>query len=212
MVSLENIGKAGLIIQYEDVISIIGYNIAEYFRENKVNDKFESMSHEDMLLSYLNREHYDINQWLKDTFDYDIDIHQLWSSKIMMKPNFVYAYKVFQEAAKQGVTNLIVYSNHYSEAIEAYISSFENQYLTYHHGDLVDLLNHNPNCTFVTSNPDAIQSCKEVKAPFVLTIVDDFIYVKDILLTRVPEELQKQDKIVFYTGVLSGGLTNVIRD
>jgi len=212
MVDLSVVGKAGLIIQYEDVISLMGYNIAEYLRKNKVNDKFESMSHEDMLLSYLNREHYDINQWIKDTFDYDLDIHQLWSSRIMMKPNFVYAYKVFQESSKQGVTNLMVYSNHESDAIQAFLPSFECGSLTYHHGDLVELLNHNPNCTFITSNPDSIALCKEVKAPFVLTIVDEFLYVKDILLTRVDDELRSQNKLVFFTGILSGGVTNIVRD
>jgi hypothetical protein len=212
MVDFESVGKAGLMIQYEDVISIMGYNIAEYCRKNKVNDKFESMSHEDMLLSYLNRETYDINRWIKETFDYDLDVNQLLSSRIMMQPNFVYAYKVFMESAKQGVTNLSIYSNKYSDAIEAFLPSFEIDTLTYQHGNLVDWLNKNPNSTFITSNPDSIQLCKEVSAPFVLTLVDDFIYLKDILLTRVDEELRQQNKLVFFTGVISGGLTNVVRD
>lgn len=212
MVDFERIGKAGLIIQYEDVISIMGYNIAEYCRKNKVNDKFESMSHEDMLLSYLNREKYDINDWIQETFDYDIDVNQMMSSRIMMQPNFVYAYKVFQESAKQGVTNMVIYSNKYSDAIEAFLPSFQVPKLTYEHGNLVELLTRNPNCTFITSNPDSIMLCKEVKPPFVLTLVDDFIYLKDILLSRVDEELRQQNKLVFFTGVISGGLTNIVRD
>jgi hypothetical protein len=212
MLDLSNLGRAGLIIQYEDVISLMGYNIAEYLRANKVNDQFERMSHEDILLSYINREHYDINKWLKETFDYDLNIYQLMSSRIMLQPNFIYAYKIFQESAKQGITNLIVYSNHPSDAIVEYLSSFEVAALKHESENIVELLNHNPNCTFITSNPDAIQLCEEVRAPFVLTIVDDFLYVKDILLTRADEKLRKQDKLVYFTSVLSGGLTNVIRD
>jgi hypothetical protein len=212
MVDLSGVGRAGLIIQYEDVISLLGYNIAEYLRENKVNEKFESMSHEDMLLSYINREHYDINKWLNDTFDYHLNVYELMSSRIMLKPNFIYSYKIFQESAKQGITNLIVYSNHPSDAIDFMISSFEIPNLKHESENLVELLNHNPNCTFITSNPDAIQLCSEVNAPFVLTIVDDFIYVKDILLTRMDEKLRKQNKLVFFTSIISGGLTNVVRD
>lgn len=212
MLDLSNLGRAGLIIQYEDVISLMGYNIAEYLRANKVNDQFERMSHEDILLSYINREHYDINKWLKETFDYDLNIYQLMSSRIMLQPNFIYAYKIFQESAKQGITNLIVYSNHPSNAIDEYLSSFEVAALKHESENIVELLNHNPNCTFITSNPDAIQLCEEVRAPFVLTIVDDFLYVKDILLTRADEKLRKQDKLVYFTSVLSGGLTNIIRD
>lgn len=213
MVDMGGIGKAGLIIQWEDVISLMGYNISEYFKKNNLTEKFERMSHEDILLSYMNRKHYDINEWMKETFDYEMNYRNFMSSRIMMQPNFVYAYKVFNESAKQGVSNLTVYSNHYSDAIEAFLPSFQVPNLKYHHGDLIELLNHNPNCTFITSNPDAIQLCKdEVKAPFVLTIVDDFMYVTDILLTRTDEELRKSGKFVFFTGVMSAGLTNVIRD
>ena len=212
MVDLRNIGRAGLIVQYEDIISLMGYNIAEYLKANKVNEKFESMSHEDMLLSYINREHYDVNQWLKNTFDYDVNIHELMSSKIMLQPNFVYAYKIFQESAKQGITNLIVYSNHPSDAIDAMLPSFQVSSMKHESEDLVNLLNKNPNCTFVTSNPDAIQLCTQVDAPFVLTIVDDFLYVKDILLSRMDEKLRQQGKLVYFTGIIHGGLTNVVRD
>ena len=212
MVDLSNLGRAGLIIQYEDVISLMGYNIAEYLRANKVNEQFERMSHEDILLNYINREHYDVNQWLKDTFDYEINIHQLMSSRIMLQPNFIYAYKIFQESAKQGITNLVIYSNHPSDAIDDYVSSFQVPSLRHESENLIELLNHNPNCTFITSNPDTIRLCEEVSAPFVLTIVDDFLYVKDILLTRIDEKLRKQNKLVYFTSVLSGGLTNIIHD
>jgi len=212
MVDLTNMGRAGLIIQYEDVISLMGYNIVEYLKDNKINDKFERMSHEDILLSYFNREHYNINAWIKETFDFELNVYELMESRIMLKPNMIYAYKVFQESAKQGVSNLMIYSNHPSDAITSYLPSFNIPCLKHESENIVDILNHNPNCTFITSNPDSIQLCTEVKAPFVLTIIDEFLYVKDILLTGVDETLRKQNKLVFFTGILSGGLTNVNRD
>jgi len=211
MIDLETIGKAGLIIQYEDVISLMGYNIAEYFKQNKLNEKFERMSYGDILLSYINREHYDIDEWFKTVFDYQINISKLLSSKIMMKPNLVYAYKVFHEAAKQGNSNLMIYSNHYSDAIESLLPSFEVPALTYQHDNLVELLNNHRNCTFITNNPDSIELCKSVKAPFVLTIPDDFQYITDISLAGI-DELRKQYKLVFFTSVISGGISNVIHD
>ena len=212
MVDASVLGRNGLIIQYEDVISLFGYNIAEFLRDKKINDKLERMSHEDILLSYLNRETYSINEWIKSSFDFDIDYKDLLSSRIMFKPNMCYSYKVFQESIRNGIKNLIIYSNEYSDAIKDFIPSFQIDTLKYHHGDIVSLLDNNPNCTFITSNPISIEKCKDVKAPFVLTIVDDFIYVKDILLSGIDEELRKQSKLVYFTGILSGGLTNVPRD
>jgi hypothetical protein len=106
----------------------------------------------------------------------------------------------------------MIYSNHPSDAITSYLPSFNIPCLKHESENIVDILNHNPNCTFITSNPDSIQLCTEVKAPFVLTIIDEFLYVKDILLTGVDETLRKQNKLVFFTGILSGGLTNVNRD
>lgn len=212
MIDASGIGKAGLIIQYEDVISLLGYNIAEYLRDNKVNDKFDRMSHEDILLSYLNREHESINQWFSDVFEYDINYKTLGESRIMCKPNMCYAYKVFQESIKNGITNLMIYSNDYFKAIEDYLKSFGIKSLQYQHGNIVELLDNNPNCTFITNNSDAISKCTDVKAPFVLTIADDFIYVRDILSSGICEELRNQSKLVFFTNILSGGITNIPRD
>lgn len=212
MDDLSVFGKAGLIIQYEDVVSLLGYNIAEYFKANHVNEKFERMSFEDILLSYMNREQYDINAWISETFDYNINYHNLMDSKLMLKPNMLYAYKVFQESSKQRMNTLYIYSEQYSKAIESNLPTFQVPTLLYEHGNLVNLLNEHPNCTFITSNPDSIALCKEVKCPFILTIVDEFVYLKDILSTRITDELLKQGKMVFYTGIISGGITNVIRD
>ena len=68
MVDFSFIGKDGLIIQYEDIISLIGFNVAQYFHGKGVNDKLDRMSVEDILKSYFNRQTEDIPKWLKESF------------------------------------------------------------------------------------------------------------------------------------------------
>ena len=210
MIDLSFLGKDGLMIQYEDVISIIGFNIIRYMiNTNKCTEAMKRMSLEDILLSYLNRETYDINSWIKKEFGLEFDYLQAKESTTMLVPNFVYAYKVMQEARKQKITQLYIYSDIYYPAIEKLLSSFEVKELKYVHGDLIPILSDKPNITFVTSKPDNIMKCLEVKTPFVLTIVDDFIYTKDIVEKKIDKQLREQGKFVFYTGILSGGITNI---
>ena len=210
MIDLSFLGKDGLMIQYEDVVSIIGFNIVRYMiNTNKCTEAMKRMSLEDILLSYLNRETYDINSWIKKEFGLEFDYLQAKESTTMLVPNFVYAYKVMQEARKQKITQLYIYSDIYYPAIEKLLSSFEVKELKYVHGDLIPILSDKPNITFVTSKPDNIMKCLEVKTPFVLTIVDDFIYTKDIVEKKIDKQLREQGKFVFYTGILSGGITNI---
>ena len=210
MIDLSFLGKDGLMIQYEDVVSIIGFNIIRYMiNTNKCTEAMKRMSLEDILLSYLNRETYDINSWIKKEFGLEFDYLQAKESTTMLVPNFVYAYKVMQEARKQKITQLYIYSDIYYPAIEKLLSSFEVKELKYVHGDLIPILSDKPNITFVTSKPDNIMKCLEVKTPFVLTIVDDFIYTKDIVEKKIDKQLREQGKFVFYTGILSGGITNI---
>lgn len=210
MIDLSFLGKDGLMIQYEDVVSIIGFNIIRYMiNTNKCTEAMKRMSLEDILLSYLNRETYDINSWIKKEFGLEFDYLQAKESTTMLVPNFVYAYKVMQEARKQKITQLYIYSDIYYPAIEKLLSSFEVKELKYVHGDLIPILSDKPNITFVTSKPDNIMKCLEVKTPFVLTIVDDFIYTKDIVEKKIDKQLREQGKFVFYTGILNGGITNV---
>ena len=210
MIDLSFLGKDGLMIQYEDVVSIIGFNIIRYMiNTNKCTEAMKRMSLEDILLSYLNRETYDINSWIKKEFGLEFDYLQAKESTTLLVPNFVYAYKVMQEARKQKITQLYIYSDIYYPAIEKLLSSFEVKELKYVHGDLIPILSDKPNITFVTSKPDNIMKCLEVKTPFVLTIVDDFIYTKDIVEKKIDKQLREQGKFVFYTGILSGGITNI---
>jgi hypothetical protein len=56
MVDFSFVGKEGIIIQYEDIISMVGFNVIRYLRAKNANEKAMGMSLEDILLSYINRE------------------------------------------------------------------------------------------------------------------------------------------------------------
>lgn len=210
MIDLSFIGKDGLIIQYEDVVSAIGFNIISYMiNKNKCTEAMKRMSLEDILLSYLNRETYDINSWIKKEFSIDFNYMDAKDSVQMVVPNFIYPYKIIQEARKQNISELYLYSDTYLPGIEKMLKSFETPSLKYIHGDLIPILSDKPNITYITSSPSNIEKCLEIETPFVLTIVDDFIYVKSIIERKIDERLRKSGKFVFYTGILSGGITNV---
>ena len=75
MIDFRDIGKNGLIIQYEDIISMIGFNVARYFRSKGISNKLDSMSVKDVLLSYINRDDENYAVWLKKEFDIDISLN-----------------------------------------------------------------------------------------------------------------------------------------
>ena len=87
MIDFSFIGKEGLIIQYEDIISLMGFNVACYLREQKAFEKINKMSTADILLSYINRSTEDISSWLKKEFDIDFDIKNYIDSFAMLRPN-----------------------------------------------------------------------------------------------------------------------------
>ena len=98
MIDLTEFGKAGLILQYEDIISMIGYNVAKYFHQKGVNKKLDSMSVSDILLSYINREDEDYSIWMEKEFDLKINKSEMLTSFLTMQPNLLYSYKVFSTA------------------------------------------------------------------------------------------------------------------
>ena len=211
MIDLSFIGKDGLIIQYEDVISLMGFNVIRYMiLHDKGNDAMKRMSLEDILLSYINRPSYDIDQWIKNTFGLDMHYLDARESIPMVIPNFIYAYKLFMESHKQQISSLWIHTNEYYKGIETTMLKSFDVPIQYIHGDIVPVLQEHPNITYITSCPDNIMKCLEVTAPFVLTIVDDFSYIGEVLVKKkIEETLRHQGKFVFYTSILSGGLTNV---
>ena len=80
MLDLQFIGREGLIIDYTDIVSMIGFNIAKYIRSKNTCKKLDRMSIEDILLSYINRSTEDISEWLR-TFDIEIDLDEFSSEQ-----------------------------------------------------------------------------------------------------------------------------------
>lgn len=205
MVDFSFIGKEGLIIQYEDIISLTGFNIVKYFRANKANDKACKMSIQDILLSYINRPDYDVQKWLKNDFDIECNLDDFMESINTLQPNMMYSYKVFDAAYKNGCKNLIIHSENKSHVIERFIETYQIP-IKYTYGDIIPVLKENKNSTYITSLPSNIYKCLDNQTPIALTIVDDFMYVADIIIKKIDEELRKKNTYVCYTSILSAGI------
>ena len=110
MVDFSFVGKEGIIIQYEDIISMVGFNVIRYLRAKNANEKAMGMSLEDILLSYINREKESPEIWLKNEFGIDFKVEDYLNSINAFQPNWLYSYKLFDAAYKNGTKKLIVYS------------------------------------------------------------------------------------------------------
>ena len=125
MVDFRFLGREGLMIEYTDIVSLVGYNIINYLKSKRIsNEKIMGMSDEDILLSYLNRSDFDISKWIKDTFDLECNVSDYIESEIAYAPNNLYAYKMFTQSNKEKIKNLMIYSDTYSKVIEKYVSAF----------------------------------------------------------------------------------------
>ena len=207
MVDFRVLGREGLIIEYTDIVSLVGYNIIKYLKSNNINnDIIQRMSDEDILLSYVNRTNFNISSWIKDTFNMECDISDYLESDIAFKPNNVYAFKMFSYASKEHIKNLYIYSDIYSPIIEKNIKMFNVPELKYVYGDIIPILNEHPNSTLTTSNPHTIKQCYDVKAPTLITLVDDFMYVGEIIDTHLVDRLRGTNKIVMFTSISSNGI------
>lgn len=207
MVDFRILGREGLMIEYTDIVSLVGYNIIKYLKSKRINnDKIMGMSEQDILLSYVNRLDFDISGWIKETFDFECDVKDYLESEVAYAPNNVYAYKILSASYKEKMKNLFIYSDTYSPVIEENIKTFNIPDLKYVHGDLLPILNEHPNSTFTTSNPNSIKRCVDVKAPILLTIVDDFMYLANIVESDTLEKLKERNKIVMFTSIRSNGI------
>ena len=207
MVDLRVLGREGLIIEYTDIVSLVGYNIIKYLKSNNINnDKIQGMSDNDILLSYVNRMNFDISKWIKDTFNMECNISDYLESDIAFKPNNVYAFKMFSYASKENIKNLYIYSDKHSSIIEKNVKMFNVPELKYVYGDILPILNEHPNSTLTTTNPNTIRRCYDVKAPSLITLVDDFMYVSEIIDSHLIDRLRGTNKIVMFTSISSNGI------
>lgn len=207
MIDLTEFGKAGLILQYEDIISMIGFNVAKRFHQQGISKKLDSMSIGDVLLSYVNRTDEDYSIWLENEFGIKINKKEMLTSFLTMQPNLLYSYRVFSTAHIEKVNNLYIYSNDYSPIIEESTKHYGFDGITYIKEDIISFLNNNPNYTYITSSVDNIKRCTDLKAPTCLVICDDYLYISDIFSSKVDKTLEGLDNIILrYTGIISAGI------
>lgn len=206
MFDLSFIGKEGVIAQWDDIIAMIGFNVARYLKSKGYkNNKLSKMSNEDILLSYINRPNEDPAIWLKEEFDIDFRVEDYKDSMITWQPNWVYFYKVFKASYDNGVKNLYVYTDKHIPIVEQYITTFDVP-IKYLHGDIIKILDEHPNYTFMTASSENLKKCLEVKAPLAIVIFDDFMHLADVVVDGIGDKLREHDKFVNFTGLVSAGL------
>lgn len=206
MVDLSFIGKNGFIIQYEDIISLWGYNALLKLKENKLIDR-ESTA-DSLLLDYFNRDIEDPFTYINEKYNVNFPIDSMYQSHKVLRPNLLYAFRIFSAAYENGIKELYVYSNKESSIISNYIKNeIPDVPIKYIHGDIVPVINQHPNCTFLTSNTNNIREfvSRDI-SPFALTIVDTFQYVSPVVNDSFVELLRGKGVFVGFTDILSAGL------
>lgn len=198
------IGREGLIIQYEDLVSFLGWNASEYIL--KAQGCSPSTTQDDRLVEYINREEYDMSKYVKDTTGFELTMEDLINSKRAIKPSVLYAFRMFKASIDNGLKNLMIHSNVYSPILESFIKEAVSD-AKYIHGDIVPVLKNNPNITYTTSDPDNIRKCVNVGVPFALTICDDFMYIAPIVTDEgLLNQLRDQNVYIQYTSIMGSGL------
>lgn len=208
MIDLREIGNAGLVLQYEDIISMIGFNVAKQFKSNHLSEKLDNMTIQEVLSSYLDREDEDYTVWFKKEFGFDVDKNELNSSFLSMQPNLLYAYKVFPAAHIERRDNLFIYSDIYSPIAEESLRTYGCKEVKYIYSDLEKFIKEHPNMTFLTSSIKSINRVKDLNVPLCLVICDDYRYTIDYLMTnKLDKEIsQKENIFLRYTSVVSAGV------
>lgn len=209
MVDLNDIGKAGLMIQYEDLIAMVGFNIAKQFKSNHLSEKLDSMTVQEVLSSYLNRPDEDYSVWLKKEFDIDIDPKAMNSSFLSMQPNLLYAYKVFPASHKEHQDNLYIYSDIYSPIAEQSLQTYGcGGAVQYIHNDLAGFLKERPNMTFITSSTKSIDIVRNMNVPICLVVCDDYLYtINHFVANKLEKEITNKHNIILrYTSIITGGI------
>lgn len=206
MIDLTFIGKAGLVIEYDDIVSLTGMNIVNYLMEKdnslKVDDGMSSF--EDILESYIDREDKDFSIWIKQLIGLDVHIENFINSYRAYKPNLFYAYKLIPNAYKNGIKDLYIYSQYESDVIREYLKSFEVP-VGYVYGDIREVMKDKVNYTYITCDPENVRRCRDINTPFAVTICDDYMSMLPIVRDHVDEELRKNGKFVSYTSILNAG-------
>jgi hypothetical protein len=208
MVDFSFVGKEGIIVQYEDIISMVGFNVIRYLRAKNANEKAMGMSLEDILLSYINREKESPEIWLKNEFGIDFKVEDYLNSINAFQPNWLYSYKLFDAAYKNGTKKLIVYSIYDIPIIKNILISYPAP-VEFATGDIKSVLEKNINATLMTASTETLNRCLETDVPAAITIVDDFLHLAPAVIGNIGDKLKEKNKYVCYTSIRSGGLINL---
>ena len=206
MIDLTFIGKAGLVIEYDDIVSLTGMNIVNYLMERdkslKVDDRMSSF--EDILKSYIDREDKDFSKWIKQLIGLDVKRENFINSYRAFKPNLFYAYRLIPNAYKNGIKDLYIYSQYESDVIREYLKSFDVP-VGYVYGDIREVMKDKVNYTYITCDPENVRRCRDIDTPFAVTICDDYMSMAPIVRDHVDEDLRNKGKFVSYTSILNAG-------
>ena len=208
MIDFSFVGTEGIIIQYEDIISMIGFNVIRYLRAKNTNEKAMGMSLEDILLSYINREKEEPEIWLKDQFGLDFKVEDYLDSINAFQPNWLYSYKLFDAAYKNGTKKLMIYSVYNIPIIKKILTSYPAP-IEFVSGDIKSVIEKNTNATLMTASTKTLNRCLETEAPAAITIVDDFLHLAPAVIDKIGDKLKEKNKYVCYTSITSGGLINL---
>lgn len=205
MIDFSEIGKTGMIVQFEDIVSMIGFNVARYFKLKGL-ESLKDKELGDLVLSYVNREYESYDEWVTKETGNEIKIESYIDSVNAFQPSWLYVYKVFLSAYKNGIKNLMIHSDVEIPFIQKdLLPTFNIPSVKYVYGDILPILDKHPNITYLTASPKNIKRCLDVKAPFALTICDDYLYTNEIIVNNIPDQLREQGKFVAFTGIFSSG-------
>ena len=208
MVDLSFIGKEGIICSYEEIVAMVGYNVADQYRKNKIID----VSDQQLISDYINRKEYNFSEYLqkqgipKEDADYISQEEVFYESAYALKPTNKFIYKIFDAAKIQSVPYLAIYSRQYSSHIEKYIKGSFPFKVEYVYGDIDPIIKEHVNSTIVTSDLNIINKCATIEEPIVLTVCDDFLYLSQMFQDGTEGKIQKRDNVFLgYISCITAG-------
>ena len=208
MVDLSFIGKEGIICSYEEIVAMVGYNVADQYRKNKIID----VSDQQLISDYINRKEYNFSEYLqkqgipKEDADYISQEEVFYESAYALKPTNKFIYKIFDAAKIQSVPYLAIYSRQYSSHIEKYIKGSFPFKVEYVYGDIDPIIKEHVNSTIVTSDLNIINKCATIEEPIVLTVCDDFLYLSQMFQDGTEGKIQKKDNVFLgYISCITAG-------
>lgn len=197
MLDLSFIGKEGIICSYEEIVAMVGYNVADQYRKNKIID----VSDQQLISDYVNRKEYNFSEYLqkqgipKEDADYISQEEVFYESAYALKPTNKFIYKIFDAAKIQSIPYLAIYSRQYSSHIEKYIKGSFPFKVEYVYGDIDPIIKEHVNSTIVTSDLNIINKCATIEEPIVLTVCDDFLYLSQMFQDGTEGKIQKKDNV-----------------